>query len=156
MKPHPLFVFVVCVALPLLAVPLNVGAQNRTYIGYAYPAGGQQGTTFQVKLGGQGLDDTDKIIVTGRGVSVKLIEYHRALNPQEMTLLNEQLRDLRRMKGAAENMMEVAMVADEPMMVPPSGAAAAKNPSKLVAKIEKRIADNVNRLSIAAAPLHRL
>ena len=31
------------------------GAGPRPYIGYVYPAGGQQGTTFQVRLGGQGL-----------------------------------------------------------------------------------------------------
>ena len=37
-----------------LATTSAAFAQVRPYIGYAYPAGGQQGTTFQVRLGGQG------------------------------------------------------------------------------------------------------
>ncbi len=71
-------------------------AQTRPYIGYAYPAGGQQGTTFQVKLGGQTLDDVNQVLVTGDGVKARVVEYFRRLNPQEMQLLNEQARDLRR------------------------------------------------------------
>ena len=41
----------------LLAIAPAALAQTRPYIGFVYPAGGQQGTTFQVRLGGQGLDD---------------------------------------------------------------------------------------------------
>ncbi len=40
-----------------LAISSTAQAQPRPYIGYAYPAGGQQGTTFQVRLGGQGPDN---------------------------------------------------------------------------------------------------
>jgi hypothetical protein len=29
---------------------------SRPYVGFVYPAGGQQGTTFRVKLGGQAMD----------------------------------------------------------------------------------------------------
>jgi hypothetical protein len=47
-------------------------AQNQ-YIGYVYPAGGQQGTTFPIRLGGQGLADVSDLVVTGEGVSVPLI-----------------------------------------------------------------------------------
>jgi len=37
-------------AVCLAANPAALG-QPRPYIGYAYPAGGRQGTTFQVRLG---------------------------------------------------------------------------------------------------------
>ena len=40
-----------------LALASAAQAQVRPYIGFVYPAGGQQGTTFQIKLGGQGLED---------------------------------------------------------------------------------------------------
>ena len=46
----------------LLAMASAAQAQARPYIGFVYPAGGQQGTTFQVKLGGQGLDDVDEVL----------------------------------------------------------------------------------------------
>ena len=36
-----------------LALAPAAHAQQRPYIGFVYPAGGQQGTTFRVKLGGQ-------------------------------------------------------------------------------------------------------
>ncbi|MCX7006098.1 MAG: hypothetical protein NTY53_02425, partial [Kiritimatiellaeota bacterium] len=68
---------VVGVAGSLLAAP--IAWAQRPYIGFAYPAGGQQGTTFQVKLGGQGMDGVDEVLVTGAGVKGKVIEYLRPL-----------------------------------------------------------------------------
>ncbi len=73
-------------------------AQQRPYIGFTYPAGGQQGTTFPIRMGGQGYDDVTGASVTGTGVTVKLVEYYRPLNNQEEQLLGEQLRELRRTK----------------------------------------------------------
>ena len=46
-------------------------AQPRPYIGYVYPAGGQQGTTARVRLGGQQLDAVDRVIVSGAGVEAE-------------------------------------------------------------------------------------
>ena len=40
-------------------------AQVRPYIGFAYPAGGQQGASFHIRLGGQGLDGVHAVLVTG-------------------------------------------------------------------------------------------
>lgn len=80
----------------LLAFTVSALAQTRPYIGYTYPAGGQQGTTFQIKLGGQGLDDVSDGMVSGSGVTAKVVEYYRRINPQEMQLLNEQLKELKR------------------------------------------------------------
>jgi hypothetical protein len=74
-------------------LPLVVSAQ--AYIGFVYPAGGQQGTTFQITLGGQSLDGVDDAVVSGAGVSTRIIEYNKQMNPQEMQLVQEQLRELR-------------------------------------------------------------
>ena len=46
------------------AMASTVWAQNQ-YIGYVYPAGGQQGTTFPIRIGGQSLQLPDSVIVTG-------------------------------------------------------------------------------------------
>lgn len=78
-----------------LAFAFASPAQVRPYIGFVYPAGGQQGSTVQVRLGGQGLDGADTAMVSGSGVTAKVTEFHRRLNPQELQLLNEQLRELR-------------------------------------------------------------
>jgi hypothetical protein len=104
------------------ALSSTVQAQTRPYIGYVYPAGGQQGSTYQSKLGGQGLDDIQAVIVSGAGVEAKVVEYYRRLSPQEMTLLREQLNALKR---APDNKSE--------------------ENQKRIAQIEKRMSEYVNR-----------
>jgi hypothetical protein len=141
----------------LLAMAPAAQAQNaRPYIGFVYPAGGQRGTTFQVELGGQGLDDVDRALVSGAGVSAKVVEYHRKLNPQENQLLREQLRDLRR---APHGSAIAALVTSGPAMMTsgdammssgtaPSGTFAKGKGTasqQLIARIEKRLADYVQR-----------
>ena len=87
-------------ALGLTAVP-SAHAQRRPSIGYAYPAGGQQATTVQVRLGGQDMDDVSAVVVSGSGVTTSIVEYLRRLNNQEIQLLNEQLKELKRAPTAA-------------------------------------------------------
>ena len=50
------------------------GRAGPTAIGYVYPASGWQGTTVQVRLGGQGLDDVNAVLITGSGVAAKVVE----------------------------------------------------------------------------------
>lgn len=80
----------------VLATASVATAQPRPYIGYVYPAGGQQGTTVRVKLGGQNLDGVHGVVVSGKGVSGKLISYFRRIGPIEVTLLHEQLNELKK------------------------------------------------------------
>ncbi len=82
-------------ALALAAMASSVHAQNQ-YIGYVYPAGGQQGTTFPIRLGGQQLLYVSDIVVTGEGVSVRLVDYYRVLDNQEQGLLRQQLAVLKK------------------------------------------------------------
>ena len=85
----------------LMLATSNACAQPRrtAYIGYVYPAGGQQGSTFSIRLGGQRLDGLRDAVVSGEGVSARLVEYHRRLNNQDVQLLREQLRLLRPRRG---------------------------------------------------------
>jgi hypothetical protein len=160
-------------AAVLLGLGVSARAQVRPYIGFAYPAGGQQGTTVQLKLGGQGMDDVDRVIVTGDGVRGKIVRYDRPLGNQETTLLGEQLRDLRRAAAAREKAVGkgasaakptdkpepdtmVMMAADQMMMS--SGAEGAgsgaeghgTSPSQLIPRLERRLGETVNRPASAA------
>ncbi len=125
--------------LPILAlagwvvIASNAYGQRRPYLGYAYPAGGQQGSTVQVKLGGQYLDDVDQVLVTGEGVTARITEYYRKIGPQEITLLREQLKEL---KGNPKDKNK--KVEQDP---------AAK---EMIAKIEKRLSEYVNRPACAS------
>lgn len=85
---------------PMLTVVLALASaaigQPRPYIGFVYPAGGQLGTTFRVKLGGQNLNGVNGVIVSGKGASGKVVEYLRKLGVQESALLREQLNELKK------------------------------------------------------------
>ncbi len=88
-----------------LALAPAMHAQPRPYIGFAYPAGGQQGATVQIRLGGQGLDDLNEVLVTGSGVSAKVAEYYRRLGNQELQLLREQLKELKQATSSVASTM---------------------------------------------------
>lgn len=92
-RPSPFVLFGV---IAILAVGTASAQQSRGYIGFVYPAGGQQGTTFRIRIGGQGLEGISDVYVSGKGVTAKILEYHWPLSPQDARLLNEQLAELRR------------------------------------------------------------
>ncbi len=95
-----------------LAAASSTWAQNQ-YIGYVYPAGGQQGTTFPIRLGGQGLVYASDLVVSGEGVSIRLVDYYRVYDNQEMGLLNQQLNELRKKETTLSDEMAAKMTAFE-------------------------------------------
>lgn len=147
--------------ISLWAMAPAARAQVRPYIGYVYPAGGQQGTTFQIRLGGQGLDGVNAVLVTGSGVTAKVMEYYRRLNNQELQLLNEQLKELKRATSAVASARAPMMTSQAPT---PISATAPERTSaelgtdessrELIAKIENRIREFVpTPASVANASL---
>jgi ribosomal protein L40E len=86
----------------------SVWAQNQ-YIGYVYPAGGQQGSTFPIRLGGQGLVHVSDVIVSGEGISVRLVDYYRVMDNQELSFLNQQLNELRKKETTLDDVLAAKM-----------------------------------------------
>jgi hypothetical protein len=76
-------------------------AQRDPRIGYVYPAGGRQGTTFQVAIGGQYLDGVANVYVSGGGVQAAVLEHNKPLTQKEFTLLREKLKELQQKRLAA-------------------------------------------------------
>ncbi|MCX6994121.1 MAG: hypothetical protein NT011_13405 [Kiritimatiellaeota bacterium] len=113
-----------------LAAVSAVPAQS--YIGFIYPAGGQQGTTFQVTVGGQSLEGVNRAFVSGTDVQARVVEYNKRMGNQEIGLLNEQLREL---KNKQTEKPDAAI-------------------TNLIARIEKIVQDYVNQpASVAIANL---
>ena len=139
--------------LVFFAIAPLAHAQKRPYIGYVYPAGGQQSATIQIRLGGQDLDDVNSVLVTGTGVTAKVVEYFRRLNNQEVQLLNEQLKELKNSPPAAP-----AMAAENPAMMQamtPEKAPAADGNNNgsaqdRIAKIEWRVREAVQTPACAS------
>jgi len=91
-----------------ILVAASAWAQNQ-FIGYVYPAGGQQGSTFAIRLGGQGLANLSGVMVSGEGVSVRLVDHYRVLDNQEMSFLNQQLRELQKQETTLSDEMAAKM-----------------------------------------------
>ncbi len=75
----------------LAAVPA-VRAQNTPHIAYVLPAGGQQGTTVMVKVGGQFLPNVADVYISGRGIQATVVEYARPMNGNQATELRDRMR----------------------------------------------------------------
>lgn len=70
-----------------LALPLSAPAQQQrreTHIGYIYPAGGRQGTTFEATVGGEYLDGVSGLEVSGRGVETVVLKHVKTLTQQQL------------------------------------------------------------------------
>ena len=111
----------------LLAMTSEVRAQAKPYIGFVYPAGGQRGTTVQIRLGGQRLDGVTDAIVSGKGVQARLVEYRRKLSNQDTRLMKDQLKELKRKSTKKDEATR-----------------------KLTARIQTRLAEWVNRPACAS------
>jgi hypothetical protein len=61
------------------------------YMGYVYPAGGQQGAKFQVTIRGQRLRGAADVYISGKGVHASVVEYEGAGGPLNL-LQQEELR----------------------------------------------------------------
>ena len=64
------------------------------HVGCAYPAGGRQGTTFRVVVGGQLLRGANGVWISGEGAHGRVVEYYRPLNDQELRDTQWFLREL--------------------------------------------------------------
>ena len=155
------------IIIPWRAVLLGAGlvvaaapqarAQARPYVGYVYPAGGKQGTTFEVRLGGQGLDYVAKAIVSGDGVTARVTEYLRRLNNQEVQILNEQIKELKAPSRKAAGSKDTMMAAEPPMMMMAGQGEEAKGEGggdpesrRLIKAIETRVREFVQTPACAS------
>ncbi len=132
-------------------------AQPRPYIGFLYPAGGQQGATVEVRLGGQGLDGVHAALVTGSSVSAKVVECLRRLNNQEVQLLNEQLKELKRATSSVSSATPPRMISESDMTTSMRDQDQTTElsgnddvTSRLIARIEKRTREFVQTPACAA------
>ncbi len=77
------------------------------HIGFAYPAGGRQGTTFEVTLGGQNVAGAYEVYLSGSGVQATVKQYLRPLTPAQANTLREQMQALNA-KRAKEGKLDPA------------------------------------------------
>jgi len=123
-------------------------AQKDPHIGYVYPAGGQQGTTFAVTVGGEFLEGADAVQISGQGVTAEVIEYVKPLTPQQATQLRDQLKELleRRRSAFGGGLPD----GSRPSTRPATRAVWTADDEKLFSEIRQKLATFVRRPSSPA------
>jgi len=101
----------------LIALAFSALAWGAPYMGYVYPAGGQQGTVLHVIVGGQRLGNVKNIVFTGSGVNATFVEFEGEGGP-----LNGEQRDLLRKR--IQELIAKLMPAPPPPKVTPTTPAA--------------------------------
>jgi hypothetical protein len=66
------------------------------HAGYAYPAGGQRGTTVRITVGGESLTGVAGAMVSGAGVRAKVVDYDRPVAGQALNALRDTVQALQR------------------------------------------------------------
>jgi hypothetical protein len=106
----------------LLAGAALCAQQNAPRAAFVYPAGGQQGSTFEVTVGGQFLEGATQALFAGEGVKAEVTGFSRPLNGKELEDLRAQLKELEQSHSHAPAAAKNAAKAQPP----PEGAAARK------------------------------
>lgn len=74
--------------------PSAWGQQNAPHIGYVYPAGGQQESSFEAVVGGQFLNSVKGAMISGDGVRVMVLESVKPLQQQQVSAWRDRLKEL--------------------------------------------------------------
>ena len=102
----------------LALVPLLATAQQYPRIGYVYPAGGQQGTTFLVTVGGQFLGswtgeyhiDVQQAHFSGDGITAEVVKDAEPMREKEASALRQRAQELLKDKPDAEARKKIARI----------------------------------------------
>ena len=70
------------------------------HVAFVYPAGGRQGATFTVSVGGQNLNATAAVHFSGRGLTAKISGYERPLTQKEINDLRDEQQALQDKRAA--------------------------------------------------------
>lgn len=127
----------------LVAAVASIAQQQITpHAGYVYPAGGRQGATFEVIVGGQFLDGAASVLVSGGGVQATVVEHVKPLTPAQANTLRDQLKELMAKRAAAAKTDPKREAAPAPVWKPED--------EKTVEDIRKKLATFVRRPSSPA------
>ena len=94
----------------LAALSLALAQPQPPHLGYVYPAGGRQGTTFDIAVGGQYLPAVSNVYFSGIGVQGVVIEHAPPLTPKEVGAMRERLQELRKFEKLPATAREIVAI----------------------------------------------
>ena len=96
------------VALLLVSAPAGGQQPNSPHTGFAYPAGGRQGTTVQVRVGGRYLEGVSDVVFSTRGLRAEVVGYDKPMSQREITELREKAQELQKTASAPDARRQLA------------------------------------------------
>lgn len=92
----------------LAAVPIRAQARG-PQTGYVYPAGARRGTTVTVIVGGRQMRDIEAVLISGTGVSARVVGETRPFTAEDRSKMREELAGLKKAPepGSAEKIAEI-------------------------------------------------
>lgn len=81
-------------------VALASAATREPHIGYIYPAGGRQGTTFEAVIGGFNLNEATAVRFSGTGITAEIVKQERQVTPAQQQQLKEKLAQFQEQRRA--------------------------------------------------------
>jgi hypothetical protein len=97
-------------ALALAFAPSAEAQQKEPHVGYLYPAGGRQGETFQITVGGQFFDDEAAVFISGDGIEAKVLACKKPPTPRELNELREKMQEMQKKPKEAGLAKEIAEI----------------------------------------------
>ena len=94
----------------LAALSMALAQPQPPHLGYVYPAGGRQGTTFDIAVGGQYLPAVSNVYFSGIGVQGVVIEHAPPLTPKEVGAMRERLQELRKFEKLPATAREIVAI----------------------------------------------
>jgi hypothetical protein len=130
----------------VLAIAPTARAQRNPDIGYVYPAGGRQGTTFQVAISGQYLDGVTDVDICGGGIKATVLEHVKPLNGKQIALLRDRLKELQGMMNSEKpSEPNIATAPDANAAINPEPKMDKKALQKEMTEIKEKLANPKNR-----------
>jgi hypothetical protein len=89
------------------------GQGNPPRIGYIYPAGGRQGATFDVTVGGEFLEGVKGVYLSGVGVQATVRQYVKPIPQQQFNTLRDRLKELQDGEKDANALAEISQIKEK-------------------------------------------
>jgi hypothetical protein len=84
-----------------LALAPAAWAQFNPKIAYVYPAGGRQGTTFEVIVAGQFIQGVTNVFISGSGARASLVEFNQPMNNRDFQLALDKIKEMNERRQAS-------------------------------------------------------
>jgi len=76
------------------------------HIGYIYPAGGQQGTTLEIVVGGENLAGTKEAVISGSGIRARIVGHAAPFSERQLSMVRNKMQEISQLRSSGRKAAE--------------------------------------------------